>query len=169
MRWLPSGCARWLAGCGGASAPGESASALGVGRGVVELVVVIEGRLVRLRELLAVLGDIRRGLDLLLGNRYLQFIRTDLDPAQRHEGQVATDEALLDSAELGLVVLDVDVDVLQLADLLAVTVNQHLAVPLGDVPIGLLLVLGHRRSLLVPNRGLAVSNFSSLPPSPTES
>jgi hypothetical protein len=49
-----------------------------------------------------------------------------------------------DGAELRLVSLDVDVDVLQLADLLPVAIDQHLAVPLGDVPFGVPLVLGHR-------------------------
>jgi hypothetical protein len=53
------------------SAAGESPSALGVGRGVVELEVVVERRLVGLGELLAVLLDVRRGLDLLLGHRDL--------------------------------------------------------------------------------------------------
>jgi hypothetical protein len=55
----------------GESATGESAAALGARWGVVELVVVVEGRLVGLRELLAVLFDVRRGLDLLFANRYL--------------------------------------------------------------------------------------------------
>jgi hypothetical protein len=79
--------------------------------------VVVEGRLVGLGELLAVLLDVRRILDLLPGHRHLQVIRTNLDPAQRNEGQVPADQALLDGAEPRLIGLDVDVDVLQLADL----------------------------------------------------
>ena len=42
------------------SATSESAPALGVGRGVVELVVVIQARLIRLGELLAVQFDVGR-------------------------------------------------------------------------------------------------------------
>src|SRR4029453_19404182 len=52
--------------------------------------------------------------------------------------QVAANQALLDGAEHRLVGLDVDVHVLELADLLPVAVDQRLAVPLGDV-----LVMGH--------------------------
>src|SRR5947209_5398932 len=130
-----------------ASAAGESAPALRAGRGVVELVVVVEDRLVRLGELLAVLLDVGRALDLCLGDCHLQIIGTDLDPAQRHKRQVPADEALLHGAELGLVGLNVDVNVLQLSDPLAVAINQHLAVPLGDVPLRLPLVLGHRLAL----------------------
>src|SRR5690348_17435512 len=70
---------------------------------------------------------------------------------------MAADEALLDGGELRLVILNVDVDVLQLSDLLAVAIDQHLAVPLSDVPIGILLVLGHCRSLFVFPRCLAVT------------
>ena len=53
--------------------------------------MVVEGRLVCLGELLAVLLDVRRVLDLLPGDRHLQLIGTDLDPTQRHKGQVAAD------------------------------------------------------------------------------
>src|ERR1700722_18199658 len=115
--------------------------------------MVVEGRLVCLGELLTVLLDVRRRFDLLLGHRHLQFIGTDPDPAQRHEGQVTPDEPLLDGGELWLVVLNVDVDVLQLADLLTIAIDQHLAVPFGDVPLGTRLLLGHPRSLLVCCRG----------------
>src|SRR5436305_951335 len=159
---MPSGhgleCRGAVAGLSSAemSTAGESASALGVRRCVVEFVVVVERRLVGLRELLPVLFDVRRRLDLLLGDRYLQVIGTDRDPAQRDKGQVAANEALLDGGELRLIVLDVDVDVLQLADPLAITINEHLAVPLADVPTGTLLVFGHRRSLLISSRCLAV-------------
>ena len=73
--WWPRGLGVWAAGsvCRGgvASAAGESTSALGVRRGVVELEVVVERRLVGLGELLAVLLDVRRGLDLRFGNGYL--------------------------------------------------------------------------------------------------
>ena len=79
-----------------------------------------------------------------LDHRYLQLVRPYLDTAERDKGQVATDEPLLDGRELRRVVLDVDVDVLQLADPLAVAIDQHLAVPLGDVPFRVLLMLGHR-------------------------
>jgi hypothetical protein len=46
---------------------------------------------------------------------------------------VTADQTLLDGAEHRLVGLDVDVDVLELADLLPLAVDQRLAVPLGDV------------------------------------
>jgi hypothetical protein len=45
---------------------------------------------------------------------------------------VTADEPLLDGAELRLVVLHIDVNVLQLADLLTLAIDQQLAVPLGD-------------------------------------
>jgi hypothetical protein len=68
----------------------------------------------------------------------LQGIRAEREPSQRHEGQVAADQALLDGAEHRLVGLDVDVHVLELSDLHPVAVNQRLAVPFGDV-----LAIGH--------------------------
>ena len=107
--------------------------------------MIVKGRLVCLGELLAVLFDVGCGLDLFLGYRYSQLVGADLDPAEWHEGQVAGDEALLDGGELRLVGLNVDVDVLELADLLAVDVDEQLAVPLGDVLLGLFLMLGHGR------------------------
>ncbi|HEX5975029.1 MAG TPA: hypothetical protein VFY57_07715 [Rubrobacteraceae bacterium] len=48
------------------------------------------------------------------------------------------EHALLDRVENRLVGLDVDADVLELADLVAVSVDQILAMPLGEV-----LALGH--------------------------
>src|SRR5579862_2068583 len=126
-----------------ASTARESASALGVRRRVVKHEMVVESRLVRLGEILTMELYVGRGLDSRLGHRYLQLVGADRDSAQRHEGQVAADETFLDRAELRLVVFDVDIDVLQLADLLAVAIDQHLAVPLGDVPLRLTLVLGH--------------------------
>src|SRR5512133_2641636 len=50
---------------------------------------------------------------------------------------MAADQALLDGAEYRLIGFDVDVDVLEPADLLPVTVDQMLALPFADV-----LVLG---------------------------
>jgi hypothetical protein len=79
--------------------------------------------------------DIGRALDLLLRHRHLQVIRTEREAGQRHESQVAADQALLDGAEHWLVGLDVDVHVLELADLLPIAVDQRLAVPLGDVRV----------------------------------
>jgi len=87
--------------------------------------MVIERRLVGLRELVTVLLDVRRGPDLFLRNRHLQLIGTNRDPAERHERQVATDEALFDRRELGLVSFDIDVHVLQLADLFAVAIDER--------------------------------------------
>ena len=46
---------------------------------------------------------------------------------------MSVDKAFLDRGELRLVRLNVNIDILELADLLAITVNEHLAVPLGDV------------------------------------
>src|ERR1039458_10220254 len=96
-------------------------------------------------ELLAVLLDVGRVLDLLPGDSRFEALGPDLDSTERHKGQVAADEALLDGRELRLVRLGVDVDVLELAAPLAVAVYQHPAVPLGDVPLGLLLVLSDLR------------------------
>src|SRR6185312_3486774 len=143
---------------GAGSAAGEAASALGVGRGVVQLVVVIERRLVRPGELLAMLLDIGRGLDLLRGRGDLQLIGADLDAAKWYEGQVAADEALLDGRELRLVGLDIDIDILKLADPLPVAIDQHLPVPLGDVPLRVLLVLAGHASLLL--RSLTGQTYS---------
>src|ERR1700684_2758512 len=56
---------------------------------------------------------------------------------------MAVDKALFDRGELGLVGLDVYVDVLQLADLLTLAVYEHLPVPVADVPFGLILIFGH--------------------------
>jgi hypothetical protein len=81
--------------------------------------------------------DFGRGLDLILGHRDLEVIGTDLNPAERHKSQVAVDKAFLDSGELRLVGLDVNVNVLQLSDLVAVAIQDHLAVPVGDIPPGL--------------------------------
>jgi hypothetical protein len=53
--------------------------------------------------------DIRRALDLFPRHRHLQVIRTEREPGQRHESQVAADQALFDGAEHRLVGLDVDV------------------------------------------------------------
>src|ERR1700722_4257276 len=81
--------------------------------------------------------DLGCRLDLLLCRRDLQGVWTDPYASQWHKGQMTVNEAFLHSAELGLVCLDVDIDVLKLADLLAVSINEHLAVPLGDAPLGL--------------------------------
>jgi hypothetical protein len=51
-------------------------------------------------ELLAVLFDVWRGLDLLFGHRYLQVIGSYRDPAQQHVGQMTADETLVDGGEL---------------------------------------------------------------------
>src|SRR4029077_8139589 len=88
--------------------------------------------------------DVGRGLDLILCHRDLQLVRADLDPAERHEGQVTTDESLLDRGELRHVGLYVHVYVLELADLLAVGVHQQLSVPVGDVELHLIPILIHR-------------------------
>jgi hypothetical protein len=76
--------------------------------------------------------------DLLSGHRHLQIVGTDRDPGQRDEGQVAADQPLLDGAEHRLIGFDVDVDVLESADLLPVTVDQIFALPFADV-----LMMGH--------------------------
>jgi hypothetical protein len=56
---------------------------------------------------------------------------------------VTVDEAFLDCGELRFVGLDINVDILKLAYLLAVAVNEHPAVPFGDVPLCLVLIFGH--------------------------
>jgi hypothetical protein len=78
------------------SAASETASALGAGRGVVHLEVVTEGWLVSLRQLFAMHLDVWRRLNLVLGDRNLQVVGTDLDSAQGCESQVTADEAFLD-------------------------------------------------------------------------
>jgi hypothetical protein len=76
---------------------------------------------------------------------------------------VATDEreAFLDGPEHWLVRFDIDVDVFEFADLLAVAVNQLLAVPLGDVPMRnhqlCLLPATARRGRVFLCRGFAVT------------
>jgi hypothetical protein len=47
---------------------------------------------------------------------------------------VPTDETFLDRRELRDVGLDVDVDILQLADLLALGIHKRLAMPVGHIP-----------------------------------
>ena len=59
-----------------------------------------------------------RVFDLLFGHLHLHIVGTDRDPGQRDEGQMAADQALLDGAEYRLIGFDVDVDVLEPADLL---------------------------------------------------
>jgi hypothetical protein len=67
--------------------------------------------------------DIGRRLNLFPGDRDPQLVGADLDPSKRHERQMAADKALLDGRELGLVSLDIDVDILELADLLAIEID----------------------------------------------
>ena len=57
---------------------------------------------------------------------------------------MSVDKAFLHRGELRLVRLNVNVDILQLADLLAMTVDEHLAVPLGHIPLGLFLTVGQK-------------------------
>src|SRR5581483_4642548 len=71
------------------SATGEPSAALRLRRRVVELVVVVEIRLVPSRQLVALQLEVRSGLDVSLRHRYLQVVGSDRDPAQRDEGQVA--------------------------------------------------------------------------------
>ena len=80
--------------------------------------------------------------DRLLGHLHLKIIGTDLNAGKRYKGQVPTDEALFDRAELGLISFDIDVYVLQLADLFAVAIDERPSVPFGDVPSGTLGFLG---------------------------
>jgi hypothetical protein len=63
------------------SAAGEAATALGIRRCVVEFVVKVEGRFVCLGEFLAVLFDIRRGLDLLFSHGHVKLIGADVGAA----------------------------------------------------------------------------------------
>ena len=121
-------------GAGGArSAAPEAAAARRRRGGVVEAVVAVQRLLVERRQVVA--GEVRRVLDLRLGHRGPHELGAQRDVAQRHEGQVAADQALLDRAELVGVGLRVDVDVLELADLLAVAVEQILAAPVGEVRV----------------------------------
>lgn len=57
---------------------------------------------------------------------------------------MSPDEPLLDGRELWHVGLDVDVYILELADLLAREIHQQLAVPVGDVERHIDLIVVHR-------------------------
>ena len=98
--------------------------------------MVVEVRLVALRELVAVERDLRRVLDLLARDRHLQVVRADRDPAERNKREMSSDQPFLDGAEDGLVGLDVDVDVFQLSDLVSVAIDELRAAPFGDVAVG---------------------------------
>src|ERR1039458_4202685 len=102
--------------------------------------------------------DVGRRPDLLFGHCDVEVIGTDMKSGERYEGQVTVDEAFLDRDELRLVGLDVHVDVLQLADLLAIAIHEHLAVPFGGIPFGLALIFGH---LGLPVSGPSLSMRSS--------
>jgi len=69
---------------------------------------------------------------------------------------VPADKAFLHRRELRLVGLDINLDILQLADLLAIAVDEHLAVPLGHIPSSLSLRVGHVILLIVS--GTAAEN-----------
>src|SRR5579884_2591016 len=114
-------------------AAGQPAAAFGVGWGVVELVVVVKGRLVRSGKLIAVQFDVGGGLNLVFRDRNLQVVGADRDSGEWDEGEVAADQALLNGAEHRLVGVDVDVDVFELADPFSVAVDECLAVPFADV------------------------------------
>jgi hypothetical protein len=122
---------------------GRAGTALRVGWRVVLFEVVIQGGLVFLRQLLAMHLDVRRRPHLLFGHFDLQVIGTNVDSAQRHESEMAADKAFLHRGKLRLVCLDVNVDILQLADLFAVPIHQHLPVPFGGAPFRLFLIFVH--------------------------
>ena len=84
--------------------------------------------------------DIGSSPNLLFGRGGLEVIRTDLDATQRYEGQMPVKKAFLDGSELRLVGLNVDVDVLQLAKLLAIAVDDHLPAPFSHAPCGVILI-----------------------------
>src|SRR5581483_343665 len=86
----------------------------------------------------------------------LEAVGADGDPAERDEGEVTAGQTFLDGAEHRLVCFDVDVDVLKLADLLPVAVDQIFAVPLADV-----LVIGHSVAF---SRRVATGELSSVRP-----
>jgi hypothetical protein len=92
------------------------------------------GRLISLRHLLSVHVQVRGRPNLRLQDRHPKIIGTDLHAEQWDEGDVPTEEALLDGAELRLVGLDVDIDVMELADAFAVAIDEHLAQPVGSGP-----------------------------------
>ena len=141
-------------------------------RGVVQLEVVIERRLIRLGELVAMQLDVgRRATCSLLDTTCKSS--GPIGAPKRHEGQVPIEEAFFDSAELRLVVLYVDVDVLQLAKLLAVAIDEHLVPPIADVPSGRVTLFGHpsasssstsayRRASLASSATASVSGHPSL-------
>jgi hypothetical protein len=56
--------------------------------------MAIKGGLVSLGEVIAVHLGVGRSTNLLPGHRYLHVAGADLGPAERHEGQVASDEPL---------------------------------------------------------------------------
>src|ERR1700720_73630 len=58
---------------------------------------------------------------------------------------MSIEKAFLHRGELWLVRFDVNIDILQLADFLAITVDEHFAVPLGHIPLGRSLTVGHNQ------------------------
>lgn len=76
-----------------------------------------------------------------LGRHDLKELETDLNARQRHEGQVTTEDALLDGAEVRFVGLDIHVAVLRLPDPFPVAIDYHLAEPVGNSPLGLGLLV----------------------------
>ena len=56
--------------------------------------------------------DVGCRVNLFFGHCDLEVVGADLDPAERHEGEMTADDAFLDRGELRYVGLDVDIDVL---------------------------------------------------------
>lgn len=110
-------------------------------------------------------------IGVLLGRRDLERLGTDLNARQRHERQVTVEDPLLNGAELRLVGLDVYVDVLQLANLLPVAVDDRLAKPLTHSPLRVPLLValdrfGHFR-VVIPGTRLSDPGDSTVSFAPT--
>jgi hypothetical protein len=125
------------------SATGEASSALRVDWSVVQLEVVAEGRLIRLRELIPMHVNVGRTLYLSLRHNDRELVWANLNATERHEGQMAPNDALFDCCELRDIGFDIDIHVLEFADLLPKAVDDCLAVPFGGTPLGPVLILRH--------------------------
>src|SRR4051812_6411810 len=107
------------------------AAAAGLGAAIVDLVVLVERPLLRVRQL-AVGIDARRVLDVRLGVRHAHAVAPRARLRQRHERALAAEQPGLHERPLRLLGARVDVDLVDGADLVAVGVQEILALPLGD-------------------------------------
>src|SRR5215218_6154837 len=137
---------------------------LGVaGRGPADLVAAaVVQAVVAPQRLLLLFGQVAVGvhgggvLDPLLLERHLDVVAAGGGLGDRHKGRAGAEEPGVDQGPLRLAGLVVDVDGVDLADAVAVTVDHGAALPAADG-----VDVGHVRSL--PCRGLAAVRLSGPP------